>query len=119
MGKVFGPTSGARTTESPRATMQWLVDDDLADGAGQSVARMTLKPGAVSEAHRHPNCSEVVHLISGRIEQVVGDASYVLTPGDTAFIPIGYTHQSRNLQDENAEMLISYSAGRRVYETAD
>ena len=117
MGKVFGTVDGRpRTTDGPRATMEWLVDDDLADGAGLSVARMTLRPGAVSEAHRHPNCTEVVHLVSGRIGQTIGNDRFVLDPGDTAFIPADCFHQSRNLGDGEAVMIISYSAGRRIYE---
>ena len=95
--------------------MDWLIDDALIDGAGLSVARMTVPPGVCSERHSHPNCSEVIHLIEGEIEQHVGSDCHVMTAGDTAFIPPDSPHQTRNIGTGPAVMVISYSAGSRVY----
>lgn len=99
--------------------MEWLVDDALTPGAGLSVARMTLKPGMTSEGHRHPNCSEVIHLIAGSVEQTVDGVRYVMAPGDTVFVPKGCSHRTRNLGESEAVMIVCYSAGSRLYEPVE
>lgn len=117
MRKLYGVEPDTpRVARGSNADMEWLVDDALMPGAGLSVARMTLKPGKASEGHRHPNCCEVIHLIAGSVEQTVDDARYVIGPGDTVFVPKGSFHRSRNLGACEAVMIVSYSAGARVYE---
>ncbi len=101
----------------PPVTMDWLMDDSIAPGAGVSLARMTLAPDATSEAHRHPNCSEAIHLLSGRIRQRIGDVWHEMTAGDTVLIPQNTVHQSRAIGTDPAIMMIAYSAGTRLYET--
>ena len=97
-------------------TMQWLMDDGIEQGAGLSLARMTVAPGVTSEAHRHPNCSEAVHVLSGRVEQRRGDEWVKLAAGETMLIPTGAPHQTRNLAAEPAVLMIAYSSGSRLYE---
>jgi len=101
---------------SPGVTMEWLMEDAIQPGAGLSLARMTVAPGATSEAHRHPNCSETVHLLSGRIEQRRGGDWLPLEAGDTLLIPAGAIHQTRNSGGDLAVMIIAYSSGSRIYE---
>ncbi len=120
MSKVFGASVSLRSRlqKSQRCTMDWLVDDALINGAELSVARMTLKAGACSERHGHPNCNEVIHLIRGSVEQSVGDELFDMQAGDTAFIPRGSQHQTRNIGNGEAIMIVCYSAGERIYESA-
>ncbi len=96
--------------------MEWLMEDAIQPDAGLSLARMTVAPGVTSEAHRHPNCSETIHLLSGRVEQRRGDDWLPLEPGDTVLIPAGAPHQTRNSGGDPAVMIIAYSSGTRVYE---
>ena len=121
MSGVFGPpsTRGAMVQRHDWGTMEWLVDDAIIADAEVSVARMTLKDGGTAEAHSHSNCNEVIHLLSGRIEQSIGDERYVMEPGDTAFVPQGSRHRSRNLGSGDAVMIVSYSAGTRIYRKAE
>ncbi len=118
MSKVIGVRGAqkSRLQEARWGTMDWLVEDALIDGAGLSFARMTLKAGACAERHGHPNCNEVIHLIQGSVEQSVGDEQVVMQPGDTVFIPRGSPHQSRTVGRGEAIMLVSYSAGERIYQ---
>ena len=119
MSKVIG-VSGAqasRLQEAQWGTMEWLVEDALVDGADLSVARMTLNAEACAERHAHPNCNEVIHLIRGSVEQWVGDERFTLQAGDTVFIARCSSHQSRNIGSGEAIMIVSYSAGQRIYET--
>lgn len=96
--------------------MAWLADDQSQAGLGVSLARMTVMPGQTSPAHRHPNCNEVIHVLSGEVEERCNDTWHTLTPGDTLIIKAGETHQSRNSGSEPAKLIIAYSDGSRTYE---
>lgn len=98
-------------------TMTWLMEDAIVPNAGVSLAKMTIAGGALSECHKHPNCNEVIHLLSGRIRQRYGETWIDMEPGQTCFIPAGTPHQTENNAETPAIMMIAYSSGTRVYET--
>ena len=118
MTKVVTPAGEAksRLQVNEGVAMDWLVDDSLVENAGLTVARMTLARNVRTQGHRHPNCSEVIHLIEGTVEQVLGRDRLAMRPGDTVFIPAGCYHQTTNVGDGDATMVVSYSAGTRIYE---
>ncbi len=105
-----------RRQNEPWGGMDWLVDDALQPGAGMSLARMSLKQGASSPGHRHPNCNEAIHVASGAVELTLDGRSTRLATGDTGFIPAGAAHSLRNVGTGDAVMIVCYSAGSRVYE---
>lgn len=78
----------------PGVTIRWLMEDAITEDAGLSLTRMTVDPGVTSEAHRHPNCMETIHLLSGRVEQRRGDDWIDLDAGDTILIREGEIHQT-------------------------
>lgn len=96
--------------------MEWLVDDTIDPNAQISLARMTIAPGATSEAHRHPNCAETIHVQSGSIEQRIGDDWISARKGETLVVPHAVPHQTRNTGKDDAVLIIAYSTGSRVYE---
>jgi quercetin dioxygenase-like cupin family protein len=106
-------------TGNPGVTMQWLMEDAIDARAGLSLARMTVAPGWTSPAHRHPDCSEAVHVLAGRVEQRRGDDWVTLIAGETLLIPPGAVHQTRNLGSEVAVLMVAYSSGARIYEPMD
>lgn len=55
--------------------------------------------------HKHPGQEEVIYVISGRIEQWVGEDCHELEPGDTAFILPGQVHASFNIGNEEARIV--------------
>ena len=98
-------------------TMDWLMEDAIEPGAGLSLARMSVDPGVTSQAHRHRDCNEAVHLLAGEVEQRCGPDWVKMRPGETLLIPAGTVHQSRNTGRATAVLMIAYSSGTRVYET--
>jgi oxalate decarboxylase/phosphoglucose isomerase-like protein (cupin superfamily) len=52
------------------------------------------------------------------VEQSIGTEHFVMEAGDTAFIPQGSAHGSRNTGRGDATMIVCYSAGSRIYEAA-
>ncbi|MGJ8564521.1 MAG: cupin domain-containing protein [Alphaproteobacteria bacterium] len=97
-------------------TMEWLMEDAIVSDAGLSPAKMTVRVGALSEAHSHPNCSEAIHVMQGTIEQRCGKEWSVKTAGDTCLIPAGAIHQTRNVGREPAILMVAHSSGSRVYQ---
>ena len=93
--------------------MEWLAQGE---NLGVSLALMTVRPGAVSPAHRHENCNEVIHLLQGAIQQRRADGWVALQAGGTITIMAGDVHQTRNDADIDAVMMIAYSSGARAYE---
>ena len=96
-------------------TMEWLMDAAIDPQADVSLARMTITMGGISEAHHHANCCETIHVLSGHIKQGVGDDWLDMKPGDTCLIPMGIKHQTKNMSDNSAVMMVAYSAGERIY----
>ena len=97
-------------------TMTWLMDDEIEPEAGLSLARMTIGPGVISEPHRHTNCTEAIHVISGAVRQRSAECWVTLEQGQTILIPVGAVHQTHNVSKEKATLMIAYSSGSRVYE---
>ena len=56
--------------------------------------------GSSHEMHSHPNAEELVIVLSGQGEQIVGDETLILGPGDACFIPRGVPHQVSAISDD-------------------
>ncbi|MGI9482380.1 MAG: cupin domain-containing protein [Hyphomicrobiales bacterium] len=96
-------------------TMEWLMEDAIEQGAGLSLARMTVAPGTLSEAHCHPNCTEAIHVLEGAVRQRKGDAWVEMRQGETVLIPANTVHQTHNKLKETAVLMVAYSSGAREY----
>ena len=99
--------------------MEWLMEDRISSDAKISLARMTLAAGHLSECHRHPNCAETIYIETGVVRQRIGDSWSMLKTGETCVIPEGEIHQTENIGETDAVMMLCYSAGTRIYERVD
>ena len=97
-------------------SMEWRIDDLLAPGTGMSVAVMTLNAGKSTPLHRHPNCSELLYVQEGKVEFNLDGRATPLGAGDSALSPTGILHGVSNPGPGTAKLVLSYSAGRRIYE---
>lgn len=91
----------------------WTVSGPLKNSASMTFGRVTIKSGMSNPGHTHGNCDEVLYLISGELEHRIGDETVHMKPGDTLFVPAGYSHQARTVSDEDAVMVVSYSSADR------
>lgn len=80
------------------------------------MGRVLLRAGEEAPPHRHPNCEEVLHLVTGRVELMIDDEIHTLERGDTAVIAPRAWHRVRALGEVDAHLLICYSSPRRVTE---
>ena len=90
--------------------------------AGQLVViEVNISPGEGHNFHHHPQQEEVIYVISGTIEQWVGQEKRILGPGESAFIPAAGVHASFNIGDSDAKLLaiLGPSVGDDGYELVE
>lgn len=77
-----------------------------------SFGEMTINPGSENRQHYHPNCEEVLYLISGELQHHFegSEDSFTLKAGMSVQVPMGMTHHSRCVSAEPARMLVAYSS---------
>ena len=97
----------------PWGNIHWSMNAELAGSENLTVGRVVINPHSNNPRHYHPNCDEVVYLVSGRISHLVDEDWYEMEAGDAVHVPQGIWHQGRNDSDESAVLVISYSTGRR------
>ena len=99
--------------EFPWGRIRWSVNAELTGSQHLTVGRVEINPRSSNPRHYHPNCDEVVYLVSGRIDHLVDEEWYEMEAGDAIHVPQGVLHQGRNQADEPAILVISYNTGRR------
>lgn len=92
------------------------MEDAIEKDAGLSMAKMTVDINVISELHSHLNCTEAIHVLEGKVEQLCGNSWIELEKGQTCLIPKGVKHQTRNIGSQRAVLMIAYSSGSRAYE---
>ena len=113
--KPTRPADG-ETLDFDWGRIAWLASRGLGNSETMTFGRVTIRAGHANPRHRHPNCDEVLHLLSGRLEHTLGDERFEMGPGDTVSIPTGVFHNARALGDEDAVMVIAFSSADRETE---
>jgi mannose-6-phosphate isomerase-like protein (cupin superfamily) len=97
----------------------WLgfFSDEASTGIeGVTVGMARIAPGDENPLHVHDNCAEIMLLLAGSIEHVVGVDVVYLSAGDVLIVPAGMPHHARNVGSDIAEMVVVYNSGRRGFE---
>jgi quercetin dioxygenase-like cupin family protein len=95
----------------------WLVSGEEMPGAEQTLGVVTIAPGQQNPLHAHPNCEELLYVVSGECEHKLGEETYNLKPGSVIRIPRGIRHRARCTSGEPLVAVISFSAPDRRTET--
>lgn len=96
--------------------LRWVVSGDLDRSATTTVGICRIDPGHSNPLHRHPNCDEVLVVVSGRCEKRIGESVSELGPGDAVRIPRGVEHRASALGDEPLVCVVSYDTPNRQVE---
>lgn len=100
--------------EDEWGTLQWLISGVARTSESMTVGRVTIHAGMSNPNHCHPNCSEILYLISGHVEHTLPDGQYMLmNPGDSIVIPQGIWHHARNVGTEEAVVLVMFDSAYR------
>src|SRR5437899_1787190 len=94
-------------------TLQWVCNARLMPGSTQTVGLATLLRGKHNPVHYHPNCEEVLYVISGEGLQSYDGRTILLKAGMTIRIPAMVKHNLTNTGAETLRTLVSFSSGDR------
>ena len=93
--------------------IEWLISGAQGNSQTMTFGRVTIKAGHANPRHQHPNCDEILHLLSGTIEHSLRDEKFIMQAGDSISIPTGVFHNARTISVEDAVMLIAFSSPDR------
>jgi len=86
-------------------------------GAEQTFGVVTIAPGKRNPLHAHPNCEELLYVLSGECSHKLGEELYELSPGIVIRIPRGVKHWARCTSAEPLVAVISFSTPDRQTDT--
>jgi quercetin dioxygenase-like cupin family protein len=72
--------------------------------------KVYIKAGEANDRHIHPNCEEIIFVVSGECDHSLGDEIFHLKPGMALRIPEGVPHHAIVTSWEPCKMIIAYSS---------
>jgi mannose-6-phosphate isomerase-like protein (cupin superfamily) len=78
-------------------------------GGAYCLLEVSLAPGMGVPRHMHMREDEVYFILSGELEVIVGERTFVLRPGDTLMAPRDIPHELRNSGDTTNQFLLVFS----------
>ena len=95
-------------------SLTWHAGRKLGNSTDMTIGKAVIKPGCENPLHSHPNCSEVLVVLQGRIAHVIEDGEEVeMGEGDSISLPQALPHKARNIGDEDAVLYIAFSSADR------
>jgi quercetin dioxygenase-like cupin family protein len=108
------PYSPAQNIPFDWGHLTWYASRPLGNSEEMTIGRCVLKPGQGNPRHYHPNCSEILVVIQGRIQHTTaGGGKTEMKEGDTVTIPANVWHQAANIGDNEAVLFIAFSSADR------
>lgn len=102
-----------RAVELEWGRVTWLVGAGGTPGAEQTFGQCVIKPGMRNPLHSHPNCEELLFVVSGTCEHRLGEALLAMGPGSVIRIPRGVPHWAKCTSSEPLVCVISFSSPDR------
>jgi quercetin dioxygenase-like cupin family protein/type 1 glutamine amidotransferase len=112
--RIVMPAADVELLPQPWGELRWFASRPLGNSTTMTVGQATISPGKFNPPHWHPNCDEILHVVSGHIMHRVGDKEYEMRTGDTVVIPEGTVHNARNIGTEDAVLMVSFNSADRV-----
>ena len=91
----------------------WHTSAAMKNSATMTTGTVIIKPGLGNPRHYHPNCDEILSVVSGRIEHYMNEVTVQMGPGDTVSIPKGVLHNAKNIGDTDAVLSIAFDSAYR------
>lgn len=109
----------SRAEDGERVATGWGELNWKITGSGTPDAEMTfgtcfIRPGERNPLHLHPNCEELLYVVSGSCEHRLGEETVRLAAGDMIRIPRNVPHWARALGNEPVFALIAFSSAERT-----
>src|SRR3954453_21594780 len=100
-------------TQTEWGQLVWLIRGAAMPEAEQTFGVVTIAPGRRNPLHAHPNCEELLYVLSGECEHRLGDETCQLAPGNVIRIPRGVKHWARCTSAAPLVAVISFSSPDR------
>ena len=97
----------------PWGEIRWMMNNKIDAGSAQTFGVVQINAGQKNALHSHPNCEEILYVLSGSCEHVIGDKKVTLHAGDLIRVPAGVKHRAVVLGNQPLRAVISYSSGDR------
>ena len=102
----------SETDETRRLRVDFPISS-VAGAASTSVVYFELEPGAHTGMHTD-SAEEIVVILSGRVEAIVGDERGELSAGGLGLVPALVPHDVRNIGDETVRVVGFFSSSTVV-----
>lgn len=110
---VVSRPANNQVIQYPWGRLDWYVSGELNNSDTLTTGLATILPGQANPRHFHPDCDEVLHVLSGRIRHTMNERTVEMKAGDTVSIPAGVHHNATNIGTEDAVLAISFSSAWR------
>src|SRR5438270_13936207 len=97
----------------PWGAIKWLCSQEIDPAAQQTFGLVFINPGERNPVHYHPNCDELLYVLSGECEHSLDGERARLAAGSLIRIPAGARHNAVNTGWEPVRMVICYSSADR------
>jgi quercetin dioxygenase-like cupin family protein len=97
----------------PWGEIRWMMNNKIDPGSAQTFGIVQINAGQKNALHSHPNCEEILYVLSGSCEHLIGNKKMTLHAGDLIRVPVGVKHQATVLGNQPLRAVISYSSGDR------
>jgi quercetin dioxygenase-like cupin family protein len=88
-----------------RGERGWLSRPSTTGATQLVVIEASFAPGGCHSFHKHPDQEEVLYVISGTVEQWIGEEKRAMSAGDSCFIPKDTVHAAFNDAAREARVL--------------
>jgi len=95
-------------------TNYWMCRPEITNAKDLQICRAVLPAGVGHGFHYHPELEEVIYVLTGEVQQWVGEQHKVLKVGEIAHILPGVVHATFNVSNEDALILAILSPGSQV-----
>lgn len=93
--------------------IKWLCNERLLPESAQTLGICHILPGCANPLHYHPNCEELLYMLSGTGRHRFNEDWVDVKPGSTVRIPVGVRHKLVNTGWEPITCLVVFSSGNR------
>lgn len=93
--------------------LKWLVNDKNFGSKYTTVGRTVFAPGGSAQhaLHKHDNAEEIIIVLKGHGDSIVGKETLPMGPGDVCYVPPGVPHAFKNTSAKEACELIFVYGG--------
>lgn len=113
MATISDLTQEKHLLEMDWGKIQWLCGQDIDPDAEMTFGMVYIEAGKSNPKHYHPNCEELIFVLSGECDHSLGEEVFHLKPGMMLRIPRDTWHDAKVTSWEPCRMLIMYSAPDR------